>query len=1219
MNNVTKLTMRGGSTSATIEYLRATEYYNDAKGQRQDLMEWGGSWAQQLVLAGTQVGRDAMDRLAEGYHPTKTGANGSKIPLCRNAGAKPKKITKFDRRTGIPRTVEEGGHVIGYDVTLSAPKDIGLAFMAANEEERAAILDVQKVANREAMAYYENLVETRRGKAGKDVSSVEALIWSSHLHLAARPSAEGMIAASLHTHNLVYGVALGRDGKSGTFDSMELFEHRRASDAIYKNALYAGMRALGYHLEQTEETDINGHPTGRKDTRLAGFSDAMIEYFSARQGEILEYMEEHGVSKQVAWSQTRQAKQEPGYDELSALWVGYMDTYIAEHADEQRPTTAFLKAQADTLIDPAATQTVIDRLHESEALLERHDIFAALAEETMGRVSLEDLQSATDAATATMVAVAPHAIHADDAGISLARRHTENRYAAPWMISQEKEVQEYARRRQSEDTRLSPDYVTKVIADFERRKGFTLSEEQRGGVMHVCCTVNGIGAISGYAGSGKTCVSECFVEAYRGMGYEVFGCAPSNAAAKKLQLEAGIPCFSVAHIVHEMEKGRWEGVMCPTGRKSLIIMDEAGMVDTADTRKLLVLTDRMAKKPVLLVQGDCRQIQPVGAGSGMALIEDVTGDVKLTEIRRQKGATDEETAARRELAGLYYEQKLDADGHVIGLDDNRDVKSRAQQRAKGERITAALDALGMLEVYTTKQEAMVAAVRAWAEDPAPRNNKLLITHKNVDVDAMNTAARSALKASGALGAQDHAIKVLLGRRGMAVRPFAVGEAIKFSKKSQKLGVVNNSTGTITRISTSRDGTIDLTVRVNGLGPKDPDRTITFNTTNDYRAFTHSYCRSIHDVQGQGAPFVYHVADAGMLDNQSALVAMTRLTSGDYRMYGDSNLMDSLQDRLGIDRLKETALLAKGGAIRPATSEPQRPSDPNAPTQRPEAAASTHPQGQGPSAALEHGAPRRDGSTSNNGPGGGPQADPTHRTPPVHEGTLVAHGRAPYQFQENGNGSYYVTIRDGQGHEQTLWGKDLERAINGHVHGDVVRVQRSGKDESVTIREPVRSDDGNVIDFEERRAQRRGWTVQAIPSEQTPSDIVYVASPSNDVSNETPASTNDEPMSVMARMLYGDDAPVRSKRQAPASSQRPDGAGPDQAPAGADERRTPDTASPSNAVAADASPASAGEEQRTRRARDRAARAATAHRTDRTPSHDDTPPTQQRGRDQGQRR
>ncbi|HUB46925.1 MAG TPA: MobF family relaxase [Acetobacteraceae bacterium] len=1216
MNNVTKLTMRGGSTSATIEYLRATEYYNDAKGHRQDLMEWGGSWAQHLGLAGTQVAREAMDRLAEGYHPTQTGANGAKVPLCRNAGAKPKNVTRFDRKTGAPRTVEEGGHVIGYDVTFSAPKDLGLAFMAANEEERAAILDVQKIANREAMAYYENLVETRRGKAGKDVSSVEALIWSSHLHLAARPSAEGMIAASLHTHNLVYGVALGRDGKSGTFDSMELFEHRRASDAIYKNALYAGMRALGYHLEQTEETDINGHSTGRKDTRLAGFPGAMIEYFSARQGEILEYMEEHGVSKQVAWSQTRQAKQEPGYDELSALWTGYMDTYIAEHADEQRPTTAFLKAQTDTLIAPAATQSVIDRLHESEALLERHDIFAALAEETMGRVSPEDLQAATDAAIATMVAVAPHAIHADDAGKTLARRHTEHRYAAPWMLSQEKEVQEYARRRMSEDTRLSPDYVTKVIADYEKRKGFALSDEQRGAVMHVCCTINGIGALSGYAGSGKTTVSECFVDAYRGMGYEVFGCAPSNAAAKKLQLEAGIPCFSVAHVVHEMEQGRWEGVMCPTGRKSLIVMDEAGMVDTADTRKLLALTDRMVKKPLLLLQGDLRQIQPVGAGSGMALIEDVTGDVKLTEIRRQKGATDEETSARRELAGLYYEQKLDADGNVVGLDDNRDVKSRAQQRAKGERITAALDALGMLEEYTTKPEAMAAAVRAWAENPAARTDKLLITHKNVDVDAMNTAARAALKASGALGAQDHNIKVLLGRRGMAVRPFAVGEAIKFSKKSQKLGVVNNSTGTITGISIARDGTIDLTVRVNGLGPKDPDRTITFNTTNDYRAFTHSYCRSIHDVQGQGAPFVYHVADAGMLDNQSALVAMTRLTSGDYRMYGDSNLMDSLQDRLGIDRLKETALLATGGVVRPATSGPQRPS---ATTQSPEAAASTHPQGPSPSAALEHGAQRRDGSTSHNGAGGRPQDDPAHRTPPVHEGTLVAHGRAPYQFNESGNASYYVTIRNAHGQEQTLWGKDLDRAINGHSNGDMVRVQRSGKDENVTIKEPIRSDDGNVIDFEERRAQRRGWTVQAIPSEQTPSDIVYVANPLNDVSNEPPASTNDEPMSAMARMLNGDDAPVRSRRPAPASSQRPDGAGPDQAPAGADERRTPDTAAPSNAVASDASQPSAGEEQRNRRARDRAARAAEAHRTDRASTHDDTPPTQQRGRDQGQRR
>jgi len=871
------------------------------------------------------VARDAMDRLAEGFHPTQEG-----VALCGNAGRKPTLRPQLDHdgkqkvdKNGKLLFEERGGHRIGYDVTFSAPKDISLAYQVANEDERATIAAAHKAANRAAMAYLENLIETRRGHAGRDVIQVDGLIWSSHMHLDARPSKDADPQCSLHSHNLVYGVARGADGRWASFEYKEFFDNRFASDAVYKNALYQGMRALGYKLEQTEEHDISGQTTGAKATRLAGFTDNLIEHFSARKGEILGYMHEHQVDKQTAWARTRQQKGQTEYEVLSEWWDIDMKAYQGQHPNEQRLTTQGLKEQTEHLLKPASLDEIVARLHEHDALLEKRDVMTALADEVMGRVSSDALYAATTRATEQLVPVAPHAIHVDDAGRNLARRHTADRYAAPWMLHQERAVQEHTRRRMEEDRRLSPDYVTKVIADYEKRKGFSLSDEQRSAVHYMCCETGGIAVQTGFAGSGKTTVAEVFVEAYRGQGYHVFGCAPSWAAAQKLEREAGIKSYALASMLKEMEQGRWEGVVVPHGAKSLIIMDEAGMADSKDTRDLLERTERMGMIPKLIMQGDLRQIQPVGAGSGMALVTNESGDVKLTEIRRQRGATIEETQARRALAALFYEQKTDAQGKVVGITDDRHVKSRAEQQAKGARITKALHRHGMLEERSTRAEAKEALLDEWAACNKPLSEKLMLAHTNADVAALNSAARGYLKSNGQLAEKDHQIRVKTGTgkaARFAVMPFAEGESIKFRAKNASLGVVNNSTGTIERIKEARDGSFDLTVRINALTGK--DRQVTFNTSKDYNAIATAYCRTIHDAQGQGASQIFHLAHAGMLDNQSALVAFTRLTTGSYTMYGDSTTMEMLESRLGVDRLKETAVLTKGGVQAAHTARSQ---------------------------------------------------------------------------------------------------------------------------------------------------------------------------------------------------------------------------------------------------------------------------------------------------------
>ena len=81
---MTELKQQGGGTAQAIDYLRATEYYHDREGRRVDMQEWGGKGRHDLGLDVPTVARDAMDRLAEGFHPTQEG-----VALCGNAGRKP--------------------------------------------------------------------------------------------------------------------------------------------------------------------------------------------------------------------------------------------------------------------------------------------------------------------------------------------------------------------------------------------------------------------------------------------------------------------------------------------------------------------------------------------------------------------------------------------------------------------------------------------------------------------------------------------------------------------------------------------------------------------------------------------------------------------------------------------------------------------------------------------------------------------------------------------------------------------------------------------------------------------------------------------------------------------------------------------------------------------------------------------------------------------------
>lgn len=863
----------------------AMGYYHDPGAG--ETMRWAGKLAVELDLRDRVVSKEHMLKLAEGFHPHTGEA------LCKNAGEKAKEVVKLDRdgnvrldKDGKPMIKIEGGHRVGFDLTFTPPKSVSLEFGNTAGDDKYAILTAHRRAVERSLAYLEEKVETRRGEAGRDVIGTKGLVIMQADHLCNRN-----LEPNLHTHNLIFGVSQGEDGKWGTFDAQELYRHRMAADQIYKTELASNLRSLGYSIEQKRELDDEGKETGFASFEIAGYSQQAIDMFSTRRQEILDYEREHGVDRQAACLATRKHKDEPAPEEMDRMWK---DTYASLNESHPGliPSTAQLKQMKDIDAREVSREEVLEKLHESEAVFCDHDLVARLGQDYMGKVDGSGLLAMAEKFKADSGLVRVHAekLADEDKGASLARRHTEERYAAPWMIQWEQEVVHRVASRVNEDhQKLDPAVVNQAIDRYQKQRGFQLSDEQREAVVNITQGTGGVAILSGLAGTGKTTVSDCYSQAFRDSGRNMLGVCVSNAAARKLEEESGMPCRSVAKMLSMLDKGS-----LTLTDKDVLVVDEAGMLDTNQTRQLLSAAAHAGSKVV--VQGDVMQLQPVGAGAGMSLAQQAVDDVKLTEMWRQSHVED------RAIGGMFYEK--DKDGKVKNL--IKGTRSRRKTLEMGDDIMKALHGRGCIEDFSTQGQAMTALVQDYLKDPTKVDEKLVIASKRVEVAALNDGIRKGLQERGDL--PEDQIKIRGVERGKAYDlPLSRGDRMRFTKGDIKgLGVASGDIGTLEKIRRTDDGQgFYLGIRMHHTDPA-KQRLVKVDTRS-FQNLDHAYAGTVHKSQGQGKAQVYHLANMSMLDNHSSLVAFTRLTKGSYRMYGDDETIERLNERLGLERLKGNAI------------------------------------------------------------------------------------------------------------------------------------------------------------------------------------------------------------------------------------------------------------------------------------------------------------------------
>ena len=429
------------------------------------------------------------------------------------------------------------------------------------------------------------------------------------------------------------------------------------------------------------------------------------------------------------------------------------------------------------------------------------------------------------------------------------------RYSTTEMIAVEKAMADSADRMADNRTfDVSRSHTERAVAD----RPF-LSREQSQAVRHLTGPER-IGAVVGMAGAGKSTMLGAARQAWEAEGYRVMGAALAGKAAEGLEESSGIASRTLASWERSWERGR-----DPLGPRSVLVIDEAGMVGSRQLSRVLAEADRSSGKVVLV--GDPEQLQPIGPGAAFRAVAERVGFVELGEVRRQR-------------EGWQREASVDFARH----------RTHEGLTAYAERGAVRFEA-----DTGAGRQAIVRDVIA-DMDARPDGSRLVLAHRRVDVAELNDAIRTARQDRGELKGEQ------VFRTTEGERAFAVGDRLLFRENNRDLGVKNGMLGTVERAEAGR-----LEVRLDTA--KGPGQGCTVSVSMaDYAAVDHGYATTIHKAQGATVDRT-HVLASGTMDRHLTYVAMTRHREA-VTLYADGREfkdVEALSARLSRAGLKETTL------------------------------------------------------------------------------------------------------------------------------------------------------------------------------------------------------------------------------------------------------------------------------------------------------------------------
>ncbi len=308
-----------------------------------------------------------------------------------------------------------------------------------------------------------------------------------------------------------------------------------------------------------------------------------------------------------------------------------------------------------------------------------------------------------------------------------------------------------------------------------------------------------LAVLQGSPGTGKTSLLEPVIRSYQvALGKSrVIGLAEGWLQALQLKARFDIPCYSLAAFFKEVERQQLR-----LDRPVLLIIDEAGLLSTRRMSELLEIAHQSPVKLIFL--GDPQQLDPLGAGSGLRLINGQSA-VTLTEILRQTGP--EAAAIVQEMAAIATHRQKAHDG--IDIADQR----RSVRDGLG-RLSEALVAGEHWQAYGSSDE----AISAIAEDLVKRrqgpfnliSTRVLVTSHR-EAHHVTRLVRQRLKKAGLIEESEIALPAVTPMGQTYRLKLACGDHVRFLVRSKNHGIYNGTEGEVRAIRPGADP--ELTVEL----------------------------------------------------------------------------------------------------------------------------------------------------------------------------------------------------------------------------------------------------------------------------------------------------------------------------------------------------------------------------------------------------------------------
>ena len=769
----------------------------------------------------------------------------------------------------------------GWDLTFSAPKSVSTLWAVTNGETRAAIQDAHFRAVKSALVTIEAGATTRRGHGG-GIKEAAKLVIATFEHGTSRAQ-----DPQLHTHALILNLAVRADGTTGTLESQHFYRSKMTVGALYRADLSQQLQGLGFEIERDGSSfRVAGVPEGLEkefskrraeiEARLesSGKDSARAAAFAALDTR---EVKEH-VAREALFESWRATGVQHGFSlaEAQNLQSERLELTPTERGKALGP---MVESGIETLSH--------DHSHFGERELLRavaedaqgrglgaEDIRAAVGREFRDNealIALGEVKGEARYTTRELWETETTLLQSAQAWSRDKRHQVDQPQFLKGMLETERRA------------------TSKARQDDPSAPARELSEEQRAALSYLTKESGGVALLSGMAGTGKTFLLDAARQAWEAQGFTVKGTAVAGKAARGLQEGAGIQSTTVARLGWEWERGfdlapsekfarrvewlhaTWQidnktrrDLLSPLevpkthagsawqyatwqiskgqkelldkqierrqqfelNEKTVLVVDEAGMLGTRQMARLIQETQKQGAKLVLV--GDSRQLQPIDVGGPFRALEGHLGRAGLSGIIRQK-----DEWARQSV--------LDFAG------------------GEAHKALRAFEERGLLTIAPDRTAAQSALIEAWKTEglQKPQEN-VIFAGTRAEVHDLNQRAQEARRGAGKLGFRATQV---------GGDTFYEKDRVVFTRNSQSLGVQNGSTGRVQGIDAAHK---TLTVQLDG-GEK------VMVPYEAYQEISLGYALTTHKGQGLTTRNAFVLVGGRMADREISYVQASRAT------------------------------------------------------------------------------------------------------------------------------------------------------------------------------------------------------------------------------------------------------------------------------------------------------------------------------------------------------